>query len=96
MHYANGREAKNGDKVAYFGYGGVVIGIMFDATAGNDYCNGKIAVTKPNDLCPNLKECLSLEDVLALLPAGATPNAGDNTLMARSALVPDSSKSATT
>lgn len=68
MHYRNGREAKNGDKVVLFGYGGPVIGILYDATAGNDFCNGKIAVTKPNDSCPNLKECLHLEDVLALLP----------------------------
>ena len=75
MHYANGREAKNGDKVAYFGYGGVVIGILYDATAGNDYCNGKIAVTKPNDPCPNLKECLHLDDVLAALPTEVPPPA---------------------
>ena len=69
MHYANGREAKNGDKVVFFDYGGPVVGILYDATAGNDYCNGKLAVTKPGDPTPNLKECLFLEDVLALLPA---------------------------
>jgi hypothetical protein len=85
MHYANGREAKNGDKIVYFGYGGPVIGILYDATAGNDYCNGKIAVTKPNDSCPNLKECLSLEDVLATLPAA-------DTIFSRVAQVLDSSK----
>jgi hypothetical protein len=92
MHYANGREAKNGDKVVHFGYGGPVVGILYDASAGNDYCNGKLAVTKPNDPCPNLKECLSLEDVLALLP---TQNAAD-TLFSRVALVPDTSKKETT
>jgi hypothetical protein len=69
MHYANGREAKNGDKVVLLGYGGPLVGILYDAQAGNDYCNGKIAVTKPNDPCPNLKECLHLDDVLALFPA---------------------------
>ena len=69
MHYRNGREAKNGDKVVLFsGYTAPVVGILYDAVAGNDYCNGKIAVTKPNDPCPNLKECLHLDDVLALLP----------------------------
>jgi len=69
MHYANGREAKNGDKVVLLGYGGPVVGILYDAQAGNDYCNGKIAVTEPGDPCPNLKECLHLDDVLALFPA---------------------------
>jgi hypothetical protein len=49
-------------------YGAPVIGILYDATAGNDYCNGKIAITAPNDPCPNLKECLHLDDVLKALP----------------------------
>lgn len=72
MHYANGREAKNGDKVVMFpAYGAPVVGILYDAQAGNDYCNGKLAVTKPNDPCPNLKECLHLEDVVKALPAVA-------------------------
>lgn len=94
MHYANGREANNGDKVVYFGYGGgPVVGILYDARAGNDYCNGKIAVTKPNDPCPNLKECLCLEDVLALLPAQEGVLADPHPdLFKRVALVPDTSK----
>lgn len=66
MHYKNGREAKNGDKVIWFtSYGPPVSGILYDATAGNDYCNGKIAVTAPNDPMPNLKECLHADDVRA-------------------------------
>lgn len=70
MHYKNGREAKNGDKVVLIpSYGSPVVGILYDATAGNDFCNGKIAPTKPSDLCPNLKECLHLDDVLNALPA---------------------------
>ena len=69
MHYKNGREAKNGDKVVLFpSYGLPVVGILYDAVAGNDYCNGHIAVTHPSDPCPNLKECLHLDDVLAQLP----------------------------
>jgi len=72
MHYANGREAKNGDKVVLLSsYNPPVVGILYDATAGNDYCNGKLAVMKPNDPCPNLKECLHIDDVLAVLPAPA-------------------------
>jgi hypothetical protein len=70
MHYKNGREAKNGDKVVLMDpYGGTTVGILYDATAGNDYCNGKLAVTRPNDPCPNLKDCLHLDDVLAAVEA---------------------------
>lgn len=69
MHYQNGREAKNGDKVMLLPtYGQPVVGILYDAQAGNDYCNGKIAPILPNDPCPNLKECLHLDDVLKALP----------------------------
>ena len=70
MHYKNGREAKNGDKVVLLSsWGSPVVGILYDAVPGNDHCNGKIAPTKPNDLCPNLKECLHLDDVLKALSA---------------------------
>jgi hypothetical protein len=66
MHYKNGREAKNGDKVVLIGYNGVpVSGILYDAVAGNDYCNGRIAVTSVNDPCPNLKEVLHADDIKA-------------------------------
>lgn len=69
MHYKNGREAKNGDKVVLLpSYGAPVIGILYDAKAGNDFCNGRIAPISPVDPGPNLKECLHLEDVLALIP----------------------------
>ena len=34
MHYRNGREAKNGDKVVLFsGYSNPVVGILYDASA---------------------------------------------------------------
>lgn len=79
MHYKNGREAKNGDKVVMIpdypkdangrSMGSPVVGILYDAIPGNDTCNGKLAVTKPNDPCPNLKDCLHLDDVLAVLPS---------------------------
>jgi hypothetical protein len=67
MHYKNGREAKNGDKVVYIPeYGGTPIaGILYDAVAGNDYCNGRIAVTSANDAYPNLKEVLRADDIEA-------------------------------
>jgi hypothetical protein len=68
MHYKNGREAKNGDKVILLpSYGAPVVGVLYDATAGNDFCNGRIAATSPSDPCPNLKECLHIDDVTASL-----------------------------
>ena len=58
MHYKNGREAKNGDKVVLLpDYQGAtpVVGILHNAVAGNDYCNGSIALVLPSNPCPNLK-----------------------------------------
>lgn len=70
MHYKNGREAKNGDKVVLLpSYGNPVVGILYDAVAGNDFCNGRIVPILSSDPIPNLKECLHLDDVLAVLPA---------------------------
>jgi hypothetical protein len=64
MHYGNGREAKNGDMVMLNNqYGAPVIGILYDAKPGNDSCNGHIAPVSPSDPCPNLKECLHIDDV---------------------------------
>lgn len=66
MHYKNGREAKNGDKIIHFpSYGAPVAGILYDAQPGNDYCNGRVAPTSPSDPCPNLQECLHVDDVKA-------------------------------
>ncbi len=70
MHYKNGREAKNGDKVVLLPTWGVpVIGILYDAVAGNDHCNGHLAPIRPGDPCPDLKECLHLDDVLSAVAA---------------------------
>ena len=51
MHYRNGREAKNGDKIVMLGgYGDgaqpLAIGILYDAVPGNNHCNGSIAPTQ--------------------------------------------------
>ena len=71
MHYKNGREAKNGDKVLLLpSYGAPCVGILYDATAGNDTCNGKLAPCSPNDPCPNLAECLHVDDVREADKAG--------------------------
>lgn len=73
MHYRNGREAKNGDKVvslAGYGSGPVninAIGILFDAVAGNDHCNGSIASIIGGPVVGAcLCDCLHIEDVAAL------------------------------
>jgi hypothetical protein len=79
MHYKNGREAKNGDKVVLLAtyktadgqlLGAPMVGILYDGQAGQDYCNGKLAAISPTDPMPNLKECLHLDDVLAALEPG--------------------------
>lgn len=84
MHYANGREAKNGDKIVLvnpYSVPGVFTGVLIDATAGNDYCNGTLIPFQQVSACPNLKECLHIDDVKAIL---ADPSS-----------VPDVSKPAT-
>lgn len=68
MHYKNGREAKNGDRVVLFPtYGPPTLGILYDAVAGNDTCNGRVASISSQDPMPNLKEALHFDDVKAAL-----------------------------
>ena len=43
--------------------------LVRSAVAGNNDCNGKIARISYNDQCPDLKECLHLDDVLAVVNA---------------------------
>ena len=76
MHYRNGRKAKNGDKViSLSGYGsGKVninaIGILYDSTPGNDYCNGFIASTLGGPVVGAcMCDCLHYDDVAELIVA---------------------------
>lgn len=74
MHYRNGREAKNGDKVvslAGYGSGPVninAIGVLFDAQAeSGDFCNGMIAPLLGGMVVGAcLCDCLHMDDVAAL------------------------------
>lgn len=69
MHYRNGREAKNGDKIVKLDESGHVVafGVLHSAVAGNDYCNGNIAVVQaPNDYAC-MVDCLHVDDVAAVL-----------------------------
>jgi hypothetical protein len=64
MHYRNGRAAKNGDTIITLNpYGRPIVGILYGAIAGNDSCNGNIALTTPSDICANLSECLHVDDL---------------------------------
>lgn len=68
MHYRNGREAKNGDKVVQLSYeGGKVkgIGVLHDATPGNDFCNGAVAPITSGESC--LADMLHVDDLAAIL-----------------------------
>ena len=69
MHYRNGREAKNGDKVVKLSVEGgkiVGVGVLYDAVPGNDYCNGYIAQT-PMETGACMVDCLHADDLAALL-----------------------------
>ncbi len=64
MHYRNGREAKNGDKIVKLDGGNVVaFGVLHSATPGNDYCNGNIAVIQPANDYACMVDCLHVDDV---------------------------------
>ncbi len=70
MHYRNGREAKNGDKVVQLSFEGgkiVNVGVLFDATPGNDFCNGNLAPLAPSVSVACMCDCLHMDDVAALL-----------------------------
>ncbi len=68
MHYRNGREAKNGDKVIQLDTNGKVmnLGVIYDNIPGNDYCNGALApIHGVVSAC--LVDCLHIEDVQEFL-----------------------------
>lgn len=70
MHYRNGREAKNGDKVIQLQLDGALvtaIGVLYDAVPGNDYCNGHIAPIQPQPAGACLCDCLHVDDLTAIL-----------------------------
>lgn len=69
MHYRNGREAKNGDKVVKLDNEGKVVsfGVLHSATPGNDYCNGNIAVIQSTTDYACMVDCLHVDDVAAVL-----------------------------
>lgn len=68
MHYRNGREAKNGDKIVKLDGGKIVaFGVLHSALPGNDYCNGNIAVIQPPNDYACMVDCLHVDDVSTIL-----------------------------
>lgn len=68
MHFRNGREAKNGDKVVQLNGGKIVAsGVLHSATPGNDYCNGHIAVTQSSNEMACMVDCLHIDDIAEML-----------------------------
>jgi hypothetical protein len=69
MHYRNGREAKNGDKVVQLDSTGKIVaaGVLHSATPGNDYCNGQIAPIQNPVTGACMVDCLHVDDVADLL-----------------------------
>lgn len=72
MHYRNGREAKNGDRIVLIGgYGDgaqiIAVGVLYDAKPGNDYCNGNMAPIQNPITGACLCDCLHVDDLAEIL-----------------------------
>ena len=68
MHYRNGREAKNGDKIVRLNGGKVeAFGVLHSATPGNSYCNGNIAVVQSAQEYACMCDCIHVDDLAAIL-----------------------------
>ena len=68
MHYRNGREAKNGDTVVQLNGGKVAsFGVVYNATPGNDYCNGYLASVQNAKETACMVDCLHIDDLATLL-----------------------------
>ena len=68
MHYRNGREAKNGDKIVRLNSGNVeAFGVLHSAVPGTDYCNGNIAVVQSANEYACMCDCLHVDDLAEIL-----------------------------
>lgn len=70
MHYRNGREAKNGDKVIRLSMDGSKLeafGVLHSAEPGNDYCNGSIAPVQNTQEMACMCDCLHIDDLAEIL-----------------------------
>lgn len=71
MHYRNGREAKNGDKIVKLSMDNegkiVAAGVLHSAVPGNDYCNGTIAPIQSPVEGACMVDCLHIDDLAEIL-----------------------------
>lgn len=68
MHYRNGREANNGDKIVRLNGGKIeVFGVLHSAVPGNDFCNGNIAVVQGHAEYACLCDCIHIDDLATIL-----------------------------
>ncbi len=65
MHYKNGREAKDGDKIVSltYGFSGILHSANPGAGASCSTCNGRLAAISQNDPYITLSECLHIDDI---------------------------------
>jgi hypothetical protein len=73
MHYRNGREAKNGDRIVQLACDEsgriTAVGVLYGAVTGDDYCNGGIAPIQSIPVAACLCDCLHADDLAELLKA---------------------------
>lgn len=69
MHYRDGREAKNGDKIVKLDDNGHVVsfGVLHSAVPGNDYCNGNIAIIQSPMDYACMVDCLHVDDLAVII-----------------------------
>jgi hypothetical protein len=70
MHYRNGREAKNGDRIIQldFNTGNMrAYGMLINAQPGNNYCNGEIRPSHDTTVGACLCDCIHVDDLAAIL-----------------------------
>ena len=63
MHYANGREAKQGDTVVCLDQWNKKVGLVYDLKPGAETCNARLAPVSSSDVSVTLKDCVHLDDV---------------------------------
>ena len=70
MHYRNGREAKNGDKIVRLGDGGriEIFGELQGAMpGGGSHCNGRVVHVHQVSDYARLCDCLHVDDLAEIL-----------------------------
>jgi hypothetical protein len=80
MHYRNGREAKNGDKIVRLNGAQIeAFGVLHSARPdGGSTCNGSIAVVQSAQEYACLCDCLHIDDVATALVEKGLENRPEN------------------